>query len=204
MPPPRFTSQEKIQLLKQTEPDTCWFDYVGLSLEDRNLEFAKDFCKAYRGSYARRVDAKKSQFIRPIPGFKGDDLSTLSQRNLTCVWKARQSADDLSIPYFHYCDIAIEIGDKHLWTFLPQINQMYSFAMRALVQDGWEKRIATQLILPKNTTDTQPFREYIQAIAETRRHPKFILNHLLQHGILSQQSAGKIFDEKMIRQAFSL
>jgi hypothetical protein len=184
-----------------SEPTSCWFDYAHLSPFDRTQAFVDAYCQAYRQSYGRRKDIVRAQHIKPIPTLKDGKLSSLSGKYRTCAWKSRQAADALEIPYPQYCHFIIDAADKHGWTHLPQINQMYSAPLQQIALNAWDLYTQHHLLLPESPSSSQKFFQYLQKVSQRRLNPHLLVHHLLKQQMISAEHATQVFGADLVKQA---
>lgn len=119
-----------------------WFDYRFLNPVQATYIYAHYFEKFYRAAFASNIDTFKAQYIQPLPegdwftmplrpdGMDDDDYAKLVKRRKTLIsglWRGRQIADALGMPYEIYIDRAFH------WTLrwwqqrhLPRAHQLYS------------------------------------------------------------------------------
>lgn len=150
------------------EPKTCWPDYEGVSLVERTRLFLDAYIQAYRYYYARRVDVDQAKTICPIPELQDERIETLPDSVYTQVWKGRQAADRLMMPYDLYCMFYIEICDKTMWTVLPEIGQMYAARLWPKVKAKWDEHIQSHLLLPESSSSSSAYHSYLTKISQSR------------------------------------
>ena len=115
-----------------------WFDYRFLNPVQATYLYAHEFVKVYRRVYRSTIDHTRAEFVRPL---KADDLFECPSHQISAVWRGRQVADALGMPYDVYLDLAIE-GALKYWdrAHLPKASQLYSDRVCDFVIDQWVRR----------------------------------------------------------------
>ena len=67
---------------------------------------------------------------RKMGTYYPDDVFDCKDRYVTAIWRGRQCADQLGIPYPTYCAGAVRYHEKMLWKNLPLPSAMYSNAVK--------------------------------------------------------------------------
>src|SRR5690242_19007626 len=83
---------------RQEERDlhhTKWFDFRFMSPVDATRQFAQHYEEQFKAAWRRNFDLEDAAKKRPLPS--GDLLNTQNEWN--AMWRARQAADVLGIPY---------------------------------------------------------------------------------------------------------
>lgn len=158
-----------LSLLKKesTLSTTAWYDYRMMHPTLRTYLFAHYYEEAYRFMLRLHVDYKQAEGDSPrsfLP--KNDPLGksasarkreiksgvAQSFRNCTMVWKARQKADELGIPYEMFCMSGMKAAIGRIWQRTPNPSQLYSEKILEEIINRWLE-VATQ----KMHTSTLPF-----------------------------------------------
>lgn len=95
-----------------------WFDYRFMHPVHATYRYAADYDRAFRQMYAANFDRRASEFYRI---FKTDDIFAARTPWLTGLWKGRQVADALGMPYPIYLSMAFDRVTRY-WkqAFPPQ------------------------------------------------------------------------------------
>jgi hypothetical protein len=119
-----------------------WFEYRFLNPVAATYLFAHEFKKAYREAYSRNVDTAVSAFITPLPA----NLFDAKRVTISGVWRARQVADAMGMPYDIYLQRAF-FWTLRYWqrTHLPRPAQLYSDRVIERVAADWEESQSTRL-----------------------------------------------------------
>lgn len=114
-----------------------WFDYRFLTPVEATRLYAKEFDKAYRQAYRKNVESKAAPYIRI---FKTKDLFTEDAGMISGVWRGRQIADAMGIPYDLYLSLAFKARLSY-WQQrqLPRPTQLYGRMVVEMAADAWEK-----------------------------------------------------------------
>lgn len=185
------------------EPQQAWWDYLDLGAVARASLYLSAYKEAFSVHYARRWDVRRAEYVYPR-AYKADDALELADTQLRCLWKARQQADALRIPYDRYCHLAINYGDLALWSRLPQIRQMYSESIVTAVYERWCQSLREAPIIPSQPRDSDAFNEYLIMLASYRPHPKFIIRTFLDRGLVDAERAASLFGTEQTETALSL
>jgi hypothetical protein len=98
-----------------------WFDYRFMAPREATALFAREYAVMYRRCYAANVDTEESEHKF---GLRNPLLSP-NRAELTSLWRARQTADLLGVPYNVFLDAAFKRLTQGLSRRVPYINQMY-------------------------------------------------------------------------------
>jgi len=115
---------------------TKWFDYRYLHPVKATYLYADAFKTAYRRLYRETIDYRAADAIKPL---KKDDLFECPPALISSVWRGRQHADALGVPYNLYTQWAIE-ACLRFWNrnHLPRPQQLYSGHVCEFVEKKWE------------------------------------------------------------------
>jgi hypothetical protein len=103
----------------------CWFDYRFMHPVKRTYLFAHTYVQNYKAAYEKHVDINSEKIFgisrpndpldnRPANvGPNGKAKSKLSAP--TCLWKARQMADGLCIPYHYFTSVGLDAAIKNAY-----------------------------------------------------------------------------------------
>lgn len=113
-----------------------WFDYRPLNPVDATYLYAHHFKVAYRAAYRCTIDHKAAPNVKPL---KKDDLFDCPQIQIAGIWRGRQHADALCMPYNLYIDFAMKARLAY-WNrnHLPRPCQLYSEQVVNRVIKQWE------------------------------------------------------------------
>ena len=144
-----------------------WWDYRLLHPTQATYLFADAYLEASRKYAQRNIDLEYGKVFKPYPGkdlfakpqlvytektkkvkqTKGKDTYTPapSKQTIAGIWKARQMADKLGIPYRFYCDSAIAYTEKGLWHRLPSPSHLYATKVSAAQE--WREESMVDFII---------------------------------------------------------
>lgn len=117
-----------------------WYAYRFMSPLEATELFARQYREAFRGSFRQNVDAQSAGNVRGVAHL---DRSKPS-KTFTQVWKARQRADELGVPYREYLWFSFDFWTRRERRKLPQPNQLHPTgrsvaSWTAAFNDWWEE-----------------------------------------------------------------
>lgn len=124
-----------------------WFDYRFLHDVHATYLFAEAYRTAYRECFRQMIDHERAAHVK---GVRSEDIFDGTQpRNyhLTGLYKGRQWADMLTMPYDAYCRIAFKWATQRSRRYLPRPTQLYSFDLLTAIQASWAEERAARLFL---------------------------------------------------------
>jgi hypothetical protein len=89
------------------------------------VQFAKVFVEGYRVAWARHEDITEAQFKQALPA-NGPMIFATHPVTALALWKARQLADRLGVPYDFFTRHAVELPLQGRSRHIFQPNQLYS------------------------------------------------------------------------------
>ncbi|SOE18219.1 hypothetical protein SAMN05877838_3137 [Hoeflea halophila] len=98
-----------------------WFDYRFISPYRATMLFVRTYQDVFRRKIAQVVD---KGLASNVSGIKATSLKNNDQVR-TQVWKARQRADEVGMPYDLYIEAAFEFALNRNRTMMPQPNQLH-------------------------------------------------------------------------------
>lgn len=197
----------------KTEPDlyvTKWWDYKMLHPTLATYLYAESFKEAVKHAITIRKDLYIGLNFK---GLKEKDVFDNKPVTITGLWKGRQMADELGIPYRFYCFSAFKFAETMNRKYLPTAHNMYSTSrwegteenMVEWIERKWKEKsvvhIATDdFYLVDNYVGHEYQRQYqLYLINSIKNHPArdFFLSDLIyDRKILLKSLAAKVFGEK--------
>jgi hypothetical protein len=137
-----------------------WFDYRFMSAVEATYLYASEFVKAYRRMYRENIDGMKADYVlaamsrRDLLKYEAPTTKSASRKNrgrdpdrekhnqyLGSLWRGRQTADAMGVPYEIYLELAFQRRLRY-WqkSHLPRPHQLYSDLCTDFVEDEWKKR----------------------------------------------------------------
>ena len=115
-----------------------WFDYRFMNPVAATYQYAADYVRVYKLFFRATIDRAAAEFVRPL---KDPDLFKCPQTTISAIWRGRQHADAMGMPYTVYQTLAMESVLKY-WKqrHLPRPCQLYSNQVCERVAAEWEKR----------------------------------------------------------------
>ena len=179
---------------------TCWFDYRYNHPVKRTYEFAHHYMHNYRELYKRYIDMDAEHIYglsRPKDPLDNSPPvnKTARLRTPTCLWRARQVADGLSIPYDFYTYNALKklMETRFYKTMLGtnsdsktrlniQASALYSDELIECVSKRWEEYKAARIQWSDNP---RLCFDELEMQAQSKPHPyklayeKFIVKQII-------------------------
>lgn len=189
------------------EPDlatTRWVAYGYLSPLECTELFCGAYLKSYRHFFGKFYDASAVDDLAPVdPRLLRND-----EREITCLWKARQAADKLGMPYSTYISAVMADANGHAGRKrVPRPNQMYGEKQIGVARKEWAKWESTRSLFEEDW-DPRFFREDPQIDLPRRRaltmairrirgpNSDVSLANLLNLGALTEPMARRIFHKR--------
>jgi len=138
-----------------------WFDYRFMNPVAGAYLYAHHFVAIYKRFYRSTIDGKRWEHVRPL---KELDLFECPQEQISAIWKGRQVADAMGVPYDVYLELAME-GALKYWqrSHLPRPAQLYSDRICEYVAKEWEKRQSAFLFYSRHKAYRLQYYKELQA-----------------------------------------
>jgi len=164
-----------------------WFDNRLQHPLDATIAFAEAYRLAYRQTTQSRNDLYIGQNIKVL---NVENFLENKKAIITSIWKARQSADRLGVPYFDYCKLAMKYAIESRWEHLPRPQHLYSLKNRNVevsivdfISQYWVRRNVAMPHLAENDF-------YIAENYESHPYQKEYQFYLIECGKLSNHKEG--------------
>ena len=105
------------------------------------------------------------------------------------VWRARQAADKLGIPYDFYIRAVMNHAESTSWSRPPRPNQMYSEDMIAVAVSAWNIKKGTQVLVAEDNRflaanytgncDQRDYQCYLVETIKTKVHKEFSIHYCM-------------------------
>lgn len=185
-----------------------WFDYRIL----HPWQATALFLEAYRSEHAwvmrKREDVNSHWFHK---GIKATSLCRTTPTQMTALWKARQAADSIGVPYDYYCRTLLDWAEQRNWTHLPRVSQLYLEDHIQVVLVAWQDslrtrlRIATEPCYHREAGDEWhqvEYRRFLLDQVETKTHREFALASLIhRYEHLTEELATQRFGQAVVEKA---
>lgn len=114
---------------------TTWLAYRYLTAFERTELFTREYEVIYRRLHGQYVDVTAADGMRPIhPEFVQNDAA-----EMTSLWKARQAADLLGVPYPIFLRVSMNAAVEHRrYKHVPRPNQLCQQWQIEAVEGAWE------------------------------------------------------------------
>lgn len=227
-----------------------WWDYRLMHPAQATYFFTDAYVKAARDYYARNLDSETAAFRKP---FSGKDIfidqptplgkrglplkskALLKRLNVTvktlnALWKARQQADRMGIPYDLYCQFAMQYAEKHMWKHallpshlyitkavqsdLQKEHDIVPVSVVEWIESKWNEYKTHRIVHsdlqfyrvsePQTRIDQLYHRAFVIQQIKQRSEPLYSLVYALENELISAKEAKAVFGEKMAIRALRL
>jgi hypothetical protein len=177
--------------------------------------FTDAYIAAYRAAWERHFDPSEAPHKQPCKS----SFALNDRADMTSLWKARQKADQLGMPYDLFCDIIIErwiVGRKTKQPPLP--NQLLSGklfdawmrghptwaeASERLFLPAWDRRFFMEP-LGEDPVHAAAMRALRADVLHAKDRPARLAGYLGADGPLTEARAGSMFDADLVRDALAM
>lgn len=149
-----------------------WFDYRFMHETLATFLFARAYGQVAKTIYGRHIDVRRVQWFQAL---KNEDVFRLAVPVQTGLWRARQFADALGMPYELYIEIAMERLMRYKRPFLPRPQQLYSDDAVQAARDGWHEYQGAKLYV---ATDVRYRNRYYRGWVHQDDHRKWVIDQL--------------------------
>jgi hypothetical protein len=142
-----------------------WFDYRQLTPVQATYLFASHYVDTYRLKYRKHVDHAAAEYVKPL---KNQDLFKCPPMTISGLWRARQHADALGMPYQEYVFDAFTRAMDVQRQYLPKPTHLYTDKVIGYVQNKWEERQRSRLYVAESDLYTN--ENYLGLRAQNDHH----------------------------------
>lgn len=186
--------------------ESKWFDYRFMTPLQATECYIGFYGEIYKRVYARMIDRDRAEFLKLITverlreGLKAGE--TKAKRIFTGMWRGRQFADAIGIPYDEYIPQAFD-NRMRRWqqSHLPQPEHLYHPVTLEIISERWEQMKKGRLWLATHpaymvqnyvgTPAQDAYHEWCFQQAETRQNTPECLARMVNndHLLLSKVRA---------------
>lgn len=192
-----------------------WFDYRFMSPVEATMEFAKEYEKVYRQQFATVIDKDTSLYVNVKIDVDFRSVTKLPNAKISALWRARQFADSMCMPYDLYIRLAFTSVLKY-WKrkHMPQPQQLYSKRVIEEVWTEWSKRQESALFVASdlrflaenyaNTTVQNDHIDWLIKLANIRANAAYyIYQFVYERKVIPLEVAQKKLDADILEKARS-
>jgi hypothetical protein len=184
-----------------------WFDYRVFHPVQATYLFAHEYAESTKRAYARQKD------IRTVAGVQGFDVEKLFEnRELSAMWRARQSFDAIGCRYDFAIDFIMRRFCERGWRVCPRPNQLYAEEVVLDVRDAWQRECKAKMQIAKQERfdarrytghpDQKAYQAWQVDQVKTRGGNRaMLLGRLLQENVLAEAVVSAAFGEATLLQA---
>lgn len=198
--------------LETSMMQTKWFDYR--SQHPSHLGYLWAFY--YREAYKRFLTTYRTEKGIYMNGIVGKDVFASVKEKINpaskAVWRARQKADQIGIPYDFYIRAVMNHAESTSWARPPRPQHFYSDDMVAVVVDAWKVKLTTQIITAEQDRflaehfegnfDQRDYQSWLVASIKKRAHKEFGIHYcMVEKKQLLEKIAIYQFGEELVKKA---
>lgn len=183
-----------------------WFDYMSIHPAQATYLFAHQYQEAARRFFASTRDIRGAQEIK---AFQPDDI--FQSRELTAMWRARQSFDMIGCRYEWGLNFAFSRAVNRGWHYFPRPNQLYAQDLLLDLKVAWLQNCKDLFQTVQNERfrlenynghpDQLAFLKWAAEQVKKRRQPQVLLGRLFKERMMSERVAIAIFGHDLVTQA---
>lgn len=215
----------------RVEPElvkTKWFDYRTKHPVYLGYLWAFIYKQEYKRFISKYRDPERGLYMNGITGkdvfgksikkvkskIKGEPSTEVEKMHpeRKAVWRARQKADELGIPYDFYIRTVMEIAESHSWARPPRPQHFTSDEMVSAVIDAWKEKMTTKIVtsddarfLAENyvgNSDQLDYQMWLIGNIKKRAHKHFGVHYcMVEKKQLLEKFAIKVFGEEVVNKA---
>lgn len=188
---------------------TKWYDYRFMHPTKASFWYADAYIRAYKRTFSSHISADGAKHAK---GLKSPNIFKLNKCELSGIWKGRQMADELGIPYQFYTSVIFNWTTRQGWKRLPRPSQLYSDDAAFVALSAWKRHQESKIVVPiiedyltKNFYEHPyqiEFQNWLCERIKERPNPEFALGHYLhKQPMLTRKIASAHFNESTIHRA---
>lgn len=186
---------------------TKWFDYRFIHPVHATMKYAEEYIKVYRRIYGENLNEYAAKNVKV---FK-DNFLNLDSTTITGLWKGRQIADAIGMPYKEFIEAAMRERIKY-WKqrFLPRAHHIYSTQVIEKVVDYWDKLSSDKTYYSKlnqylvqnfeNTKCQNDHIEWLVKTAKSKTNPVYFLRQVYAENLLSDSVIENYFGNEILEE----
>lgn len=204
--------------LVNQEPDlaaTTWLAYGYMTSYERTERFCEEYIQQYKLIHGRYLDHSRAEDMQPLSPI----LALNDNREISSLWKARQCADALGIPYPTFIRVAMDTAVQwKQFKQVPRPNQLLGEGQMNAIIEEWERVKETavpfdrdwdaRFFAPEHRTDPPRLAAVQALIHRLRARPLSIAQNLANHlgadGSITEAEARTFFDQGVVDEALTL
>lgn len=187
---------------------SCWPEYLYLSPLERTRRFTTEYLRAYKHYANRMIDHRRVAHLCPV----NEVFECNAAQGMSALWRARQCADELCMPYDKYLfplfEHALEV-EGH--TRLPLPNQLYDLAQIEHVVEKWNEWTRDGITVTSNWDERLLAMNFRDTLAQRHCHDVLInligssvgrlKQFMLRDGLLPESVARQRLGDDLVNRA---
>lgn len=207
---------------------TKWFDYRTKHPVYLGYLWAFFYREEYKRFITKYRDPERGPYLNGIVGkdvfgisikkvkskIKGEPSTEVEKPHpeRRAIWKARQKADALGIPYDFYIRTVMEFAERTSWARPPRPQHFCSDEMVSVVVEAWKEKMTTQIVTSEDerflaenfvgNCDQVDYQTWLIANIKRRAHKHFGVHYcMVLKKQLLENVAIKVFGEDVVKKA---
>lgn len=197
--------------------ETCWIEYAYLSALRRTELFTQKYEELFRRFHVKYVDYLSVNDITPIQA----EFALNTESEMTALWRARQHADAIGVPYETFIGQAMEsmlIAEGH--KKIPRPNQLYSdkpvdhvlrywsqwreTRVPSMFDDSWDGRFFADQFRgdPVQLRAMAIIEEHVMSVPPERRGTR-VANFVIHRPVMPEAEARQRFGDSAVDEALA-
>lgn len=191
---------KKDELLAETNLfATKWFDYRSFHPARSTYLFAHYYRESYKQDMATHFDLNRSKYMR---GIKELDFSKSRER--AAIWRARQQADALGIPYDRFVTYAIKYCRKVTkWKRTPRPCHLTADDVVEGANNSWLEELSFRTRLPTiyakldiDSVEHKNIQRWLCTCVKSRLNSIYSVQNFIQTNSISEEIALECFNKQ--------
>ncbi|CCG43310.1 hypothetical protein [Magnetospirillum molischianum] len=197
---------EKMFLAEAELMRSKWFDYRRMHPVQATFLFAHCYTLGVKRAWRKYIDHEAAERAR---GLADENVFKLEPGGFTGVWKARQTADLMGLPYDFFVNRQMDLALDGCWNQVPRPCHLYDPDRLANVSLAWDEWTEAKLQMASDPwyllvnyvghRNQDAHQEWLISQAKRRARPEFILSTIcFKEPMLLPERAVAVFGDRKI------
>jgi hypothetical protein len=192
--------------------ETTWLPYRYMSAFERTELFTREYEAVFKRLHAQYKDYHKAAGMQPV----ALEFVRNARGEMTSLWKARQYADALGVPYSIFIHTSMDVAINRHYQKVPRPNQLCRPWQVEAVQVAWLKEVASAQLFaddwdprffapsnredPARTAALDALTNHVKRVAPGRWAER-LANYMFRRLAINEVEARQRFDDDMVDEA---